>query len=435
MRLRVFQTLLAFSGNAPPQLAVTRRLLERGHEVRVLAHRAARERIERTGAEFVEFKRTVPDMDITRRESDTIRDWEARTRVGAGIRMLRHGLFAFMLPTARDCAEALEDWPAEVVVFDWMFSGAAVAAEAAGLPSVALVHCPYPLPVDGAPPLFTGLRPVHGRLGSARDRALTRISRPFLAAGLPVLNKARGRAGLVPLDDWAAQLLRSDAICVMTAPELDFSSRASLPANVHYVGPAFEPHAAEWSSPWPESNADPLVLVSFSTSYMDQRALAQRVLDALGPLPVRALLTAGPALDTQGLRVRENTRTVGFVPHRAVLPHASLVITHAGWQTVNAALADGVPLLCIPDGRDQPDNAARVLACGAGIRVSKHASTRKLRDAITKALGDPALKRGATAMADALARSDGAVTVVEMLERLPHHPVTVAPPALSQEHA
>ena len=37
-------------------------------------------------------------------------------------------------------------------------------------------------------------------------------------------------------------------------------------------------------------------------------------------------------------------------------------------------------------------------------------------------------------MADALARSDGAVTVVEMLERLPQHPVTVAPPALSQEH-
>jgi len=432
--VRVFQTLLAFSGNAPPQLAVTRRLVERGHDVRVLAHRAARDRVEPTGAEFVEFKRTVPDMDITRRESDTIRDWESRTRVGAGVRMLKHGLFAFMLPTARDCAEVLETWPADVVLFDWMFSGAGVAAEAAGLPSLALVHCPYPLPVDGAPPLFTGQRPIENRFGAARDRALNGISRRFLAAGLPVLNKARAEHGLAPLDEWSAQLLGSDAICVMTAPELDFSSRARLPANVHYVGPAFEPHAAEWSSPWPESNADPLVLVSFSTSYMNQQALAQRVLDALGPLPVRALLTAGPALDTEGIRVPANTRTVGFVPHRTVLPHASLVITHAGWQTVNAALADGVPLLCVPDGRDQPDNAARVLACGAGIRVSKQASTRKLRDAITKALGDPALKRGASAAADALARSDGAATVVELLERLPQHPAPVAPRAFSQEH-
>ena len=429
--MRVFQTLLAFSGNAPPQLAVTRRLLERGHEVRVLAHRAARERIERTGAEFVEFKRTVPDMDITRRESDTIRDWEARTRAGAGIRMLKHGLFAFVLPTARDCSEALEDWPADVVLFDWMFAGAAVAAEAAGLPSVALVHCPYPLPVDGAPPLFSGQRPIDNLLGAARDRVLNRIPRRFLAVGLPVLNKARAEQGLAPLNVWAAQLLGARAICVMTSPDLDFSSRARLPANVHYVGPAFEPYPQEWSSPWPESNGDPLVLVSFSTSYMDQRALAQRVLDALAPLPVRALLTAGPALDTTSLSIPANARTVGFVPHRTVLPHASLVITHAGWQTVNAALADGVPLLCIPDGRDQPDNAARVVACGAGRRISKRASTRKLRGTIAEALGDPTLKRGASVMADALARSDGAVSIVEMLERLPRHPATVeAPPFL-----
>ena len=46
--MRIFQTLLAFSGNAPPQLALTRELVERGHEVRVVAHSAARARIENT---------------------------------------------------------------------------------------------------------------------------------------------------------------------------------------------------------------------------------------------------------------------------------------------------------------------------------------------------------------------------------------------------
>jgi UDP:flavonoid glycosyltransferase YjiC (YdhE family) len=54
--MRVFQTLLAFSGNAQPQLAMTRELVGRGHEVRVLAHRAARERVLATGAEFVAFE-------------------------------------------------------------------------------------------------------------------------------------------------------------------------------------------------------------------------------------------------------------------------------------------------------------------------------------------------------------------------------------------
>jgi UDP:flavonoid glycosyltransferase YjiC (YdhE family) len=152
--MRVFQTLLAFSGNAPPQLALTRELVDRGHEVRVVAHRAARERIESTGAEFVEFKRALPDLDITRRETDSIRDWEARTPLGAAKRM-RAALITPLADGTREFVGVLEDWSADVIVFDWLFSGASIAAEHAGIPAVALVHCPYPLPARGAPPLFS----------------------------------------------------------------------------------------------------------------------------------------------------------------------------------------------------------------------------------------------------------------------------------------
>jgi len=417
--VRVFQTLIAFSGNAPPQLAVTRELVERGHEVRVLAHRATRQRVEATGAEFVEFRRTFPDMDITRRETDTLRDWEPRTPVGYVRALLKNALFAFVEDVARDCVELLEDWPAEVVVFDWMLIGAAIAAERAGLPAVALVHCPYTLPVDGAPPMGLGLRPMPGRLGVVRDRFLgVAVSRVLAATGRPLVNRARVEQGLAPLRDWEDQLLGVQAIYMMTAAELDFASRGRLPANVHYVGPAFEAYTHEWESPWPQTNTDPLVLISFSTSYMNQRALVQRVLDAVGGLPVRALLTTGPALEVDQLQIPGNTRTVAFIPHRTVLPHTALVVTHAGWQTINAALADGVPLVCVPDGRDQPDNAARVLAAGAGVRVRKKASPRKLRRVIAQALGDPALKRGAEAMAEVLSRSNGALTVAEGVERL-----------------
>ena len=418
MGVRVVQTLVAFSGNAPPQLAVTRELVRRGHEVRVLAHSAARERIEATGAEFVAFRRTSPAMDITRRETDSLRDWEARTRFGSAQRILKNGLFAFVVNASRECAELLERWPADAVVLDWMVTGAAVAAEAARVPAFALVHCPYPLPVAGVPPLFSGVKPREGRLGAVRDRVLNVAAARMLSLGLPLVNKARAELGLSPLEHWAEQLLRVREVCVMTAPELDFSSGGALPANVRYVGPAFEPYprASEWRSPWPDSNTDPLVLASFSTSYMNQLGLAQRVLDALAELPVRTLLTAGPALDAGALRLPANARAVDYVPHRTVLPHAALVVTHAGWQTVNAALADGVPLVCIPDQRDQPDNAARVVACGAGVRVRKSASPGRLRRVIAAALDDPALTRGAQAMAQALARSDGALEVADAVE-------------------
>jgi MGT family glycosyltransferase len=416
--MRVFQTLLAFSGNAPPQLALTRELIERGHEVRVMAHSAARERIEGTGAEFVAIRRWLPDLDITHPETDPFRDWEARTPLGAAKRM-RDAPIAPLPDATREFVGVLDDWSADVVVFDWLFNGAAVAAEHAGIPAVALVHCPYPFPVRGAPPLFSGLKPIGGALGAARDSLLNAMTHRFLAAGLPVLNRVRAEHGLAPLKDWGDQVLGARAVYVMTAPELDFSSKAQLPTNVHYVGPAFEPFQKDWESPWPEENTDPLVLLSFSTSYMDQGALAQRALDAVAGLPVRALLTAGPALDASRLRIPANARTVAFVPHRAVLPHASLMVTHAGWQTVNAALADGVPLVCIPDARDQPDNAARVVFVNAGVRVGKKSSPGKLRGVIAGALEDRSIKQGARAMADALARSDGATVMADALERLP----------------
>ena len=206
-------------------------------------------------------------------------------------------------------------------------------------------------------------------------------------------------------------------IYVLTAPELDFAGALSLPANVHYVGPAFEHYCGEWLSPWPTENSDPLILVSFSTSYMNQNALVQRVLDAVEGLKARVLFTAGPAIDVTQLRIPANTRAEAFVPHRAVLPKVDLVITHAGWQTVNAALSCGVPLVCIPDGRDQPDNAVRVVSVGAGVRLNKKASSRKIRRVVGQHL-DPSLKRRAELMAIALSRQDGALTTAEALEVL-----------------
>jgi len=416
--MRIFQTLIAFSGNAPPQLALTHELVERGHEVRVLAHRAARERVEATGAECVEYRRAMPDLDITRPESDPVRDWEARTQLGAAKR-LRDGVIAPMPDGTRDVIDALNGWNADVVVFDWLVPAAAIAAELTNVPAAALVHCPYPLPARGAPPLFSGLSPMAGPLGAVRDRLFDSVTRRFWAPGLQALNRVRAEHGLAPLKDWGDQVLGAQAVYVMTAPELDFSSKAQLPANVHYVGPAFEPFQTGWESPWPEENTDPLVLISFSTSYMDQGALAQRVLDAVAGLPVRALLTAGPAIDAGRLRIPANARAVAFVAHRSVLPYASLMVTHAGWQTVNAALADGVPLVCIPDARDQPDNAARVRFVNAGVKVSKKSSPSKLRRVIAGALENRPIKHGAQAMADALARSDGPTVMADALERLP----------------
>ena len=221
-----------------------------------------------------------------------------------------------------------------------------------------------------------------------------------------------------PLSRYEEGILRNAAVLMMTEPELDFSSRGKLPQNVHYTGHAWEPSDTDWQPPWPAENRDPLVLISFSTTYMNQHDLARRALQAVSNLPVRALFTTGPALDPMGLAIPANVRVERFVPHTAVLPHAALTITHAGWATVQASLTASVPLVCIPDGRDQPDNAARVVEAGAGVRLRRSASPDQIRHAIVAALANPKLKAGAQRMASALGRRDGATAAAEMIERV-----------------
>ncbi len=209
---------------------------------------------------------------------------------------------------------------------------------------------------------------------------------------------------------------------VQTSAHFDFDASCAL-ANVRYVGPELgDPSWAEpWASPWPKDSKDPLVLVAFSTTFMGQASLLERIIRALGPLRVRALVTVGPALAARHFHAPSHVVVCGSAPHSKVLPDAALVVTHGGHGTVIRALAHGVPLLCIPMGRDQSDNAARAVALGAALTVSRHASAREIRQAIVRALDDTSLHAAARRVQTVLATEHIGDPAVEELERLLVH--------------
>jgi len=170
---------------------------------------------------------------------------------------------------------------------------------------------------------------------------------------------------------------RVDRALVFSIPEVD--RPAAVPANVRWVGPALEPEGPDsgWAPP-PRS----LVVVSLGTTDMGEGPVLQRVLDALEPLPVDVVATVGDHLDPSTLRVPANAEIRGFVRHAALLPHADLFIGHAGHGGIMAALAFGVPMVLVPLDRDQPHNAARVEAAGAGRSVPRDAEPAAIRTAI-----------------------------------------------------
>jgi MGT family glycosyltransferase len=188
---------------------------------------------------------------------------------------------------------------------------------------------------------------------------------------MPSLNQARTEFGLAPLRDGLDLMGRAYQILVCSSPSFD-SAPGSVPANVRHVGPQLDDAASAASgNPWAGSPGRPLVLVGLSSTVMRQEGLLQLAADALGQLQVRGLIATGPAVDPAVIVAPPNVTVTRWVRHADVLPHCSAVITHGGHGTVLKALTAGVPLVVVPLGRDQPDNAARVVYAGAGIRLRK----------------------------------------------------------------
>ncbi len=375
----------AGGGNVHPALGLARGLIARGHSVRILAPRALRERIEAAGCAFRPFPGGL-EWDATRGRAPE--DQEKK---------LQAILVGF--PLAESVLAEVRAEPTDGLLVDCMLRNALSVAEVTGLPTATLIHVRYRFFADVPDPdaRWWDLEPV---------------------------NETRERLGLQPVlkgDERVVIKLwrRCDRALIVVPREFE-DFEGALPPNVRYVGPVFEGNEGEatWDLPWPRNHPDPLVLVSFSTTYMHHEAVVDRVLAALEPLPVRVLVTLGGGLEPNEVAARRGMVVRNYVPHAIVLPHASLVVTHGGMGTVMAAFAHGVPMLCMPLGRDQLGNAEMVAVLRAGRTIAADASTEEVRSAVVDALGSDALRVGARRMAEIVAGYKRGAQAIDELESL-----------------
>ncbi len=124
----------------------------------------------------------------------------------------------------------------------------------------------------------------------------------------------------------------------------------------------------------------PCVRVGCSLAVTDTAAApaAADGLAALGPLPPRV-------------------HAERFVPQDQVLGAATVMVTHGGSGSVLGALAAGLPLVVLPLFADQPHNAARVTAVGAGMTIAGGpAAAGQIGAVVAAVLDNPAYRAGAT---------------------------------------
>lgn len=405
-------------GNVAPTLLVAGRLAARGHRVRVMADDVIRPEAEAAGAAFVRWTR-APNKGARSRETDAP-DWRAPTPLTALALIAEHFMGGTALAFAQDLAEELDRDRADLVITLDMLLGAMVACEARGQPFALLNTYISTFPQPGVPPFCSGLGPRD----SDRHVEAALQTRAALDAGLPALNAARAAFDLPPLTHLEDQAKAAEVLWLATARAFDFAP-ASLPPALRYVGPLLvdPPWAEPWASPWPDSDARPLVLGAFSTSFQDHAGVLQRLIDAAAGLPVRLLVTLGGAIRPDELAPAGNCVLAASAPHSQVMAQTALVVTHGGHGTVMSALDRRLPMLVIPHGRDQDDNAVRVAERGAGLSLPKSASSAQIRQALRRLLDEPAFGEGARRLGDAVAQEAASSTLIEQIEALAVAPV------------
>jgi UDP:flavonoid glycosyltransferase YjiC (YdhE family) len=340
--MRVLITSVSAYGHLQPLLPLAKALAEARHEVAIVTGPELRPRAEAAG--FTAFDAGIAISEAFERLAALFPGQPYNQLAPAEILgwYLPH-LFGEVLTPAMlgDLESLVQSWGPDVVLHEtWEFAGP-IAAASAGIPSICQT---------------LGLR--------LDDRMLESV-----ATSVAPLWEQRG---LDP--DPVAGLYRF--LCLDTMPP-SFQRYESAQSRdvIHPLRPVAEPPVpGELLPQWIEQRREaPLVFMTLGTNFSTNGDISmfRSVIDGLGSLDVDVLITIGFNNDPASIGpLASNVYVEPYVPQSLLLPHCSAVICHGGPGTILNSLAQGLPLLILPQGADQYVMGDRVLAAGVGLRLA-----------------------------------------------------------------
>lgn len=97
-----------------------------------------------------------------------------------------------------------------------------------------------------------------------------------------------------------------------------------------------------------------------------------------------------------------------YLPQTEVLKYTKLFITHGGMNSTHEGLYNGVPLIVLPQGADQPIIAEQVSKLGAGIQLPmKTLTANQLHESAEYVLNHPSFQKEVAAIRESFQKSGG----------------------------
>jgi MGT family glycosyltransferase len=390
-------------GHTYPPVATSIALRDRGHDVIFRTASDSVHAIERLGLSAAPIDPRI--------EAIPLEDWKTRTSIGALVSAC--DTFAkrarYEIPYLQAAIEAVRP---DLIWVDTNATGAAVVAEASGVPWAHYMPHPHPGPARGVPVFGPGFAPSTSQLARLRDAGLTALKPLAFRSFVRSHNSHRAALGLSAFDGIEDLYVVAPLLIQFSAEPFEYPRE--WPENVRLVGPAL------WEPPGPEpewlaAEQRPIVLVTASTEFQDDAKLIRCALEAFAGRPY-AIVATTAAHDPGDFDIPPNARVERYLPHGPILRRAAAVISHGGMGTTQKALAAGVPVCAVPFMRDQFEVARRVEHCGSGTLVAaRRLRPDRLRGAVEQAME---CRVGAERVGEAFERAGGAEAAATALESL-----------------
>ena len=248
---------------------------------------------------------------------------------------LQH-LFFGALPRAAlpDAQELITRWRPDVVLHELSEVAGMLAGERAGLPYVSFHWT------------GTGVDVLALMLGDAwqelRDLAELPSDPELAALGRWLTIAAMPRSWAEPVTD--------DRVLRIHLPQFDRRADVEVP---------------DWLD---EMQTEPFVYGTLGTMFNDTPGVLDALIAGFGELDINAVVTTGGGVTT-ATRGRSRVRVEDYVPQSLLLPHATALVHHGGFNTLLGGLNFGLPQVFIPLAADQPILAARGVELGIGVSI------------------------------------------------------------------
>jgi MGT family glycosyltransferase len=246
----------------------------------------------------------------------------------------------------------------------------------------------------------------------------------------------RLQAGLEPLRH--AKQSFPELAHITQLPECLDLPRSRLPGTFHYTGPfvnrATRPQV---DFPWSRLDGRPIIYASLGTTRNLQPFVFRLVSEACEDLDLQLVISLGGRFRPEMFSdLPGNPLVTKYAPQLELLRLATIVITHAGPNTVFETLIEGKPIVAIPLAYDQPAVAARLSRLGiAEVLPVMRLSARKIHRAVIKVLNDPSYRDAAVKMQAKLHSLNGLQRAADVIEgALQEHAVARRGPIADPHH-